>query len=144
MGIYDCVHCEYPLPGLEDPTVIEFQTKDLDTFFDNYRITVEGKLEVEEYDVEDRSDPYAKGLARIIGCCTRIPKGWKPSDFSGTLNFYGDKNSGNLFLISFKDGGKVEMLGENGVVPRPEEEWFEFNAKFDHGTLTSVSRIKKF
>jgi len=122
MGIYDYVHCEYPLPGLQDPTKIEFQTKSMDTFFDNYRITAEGKLEVEDYDVEDQSDPNAEGIMRLVGSCTRIPKGWNPVDFSGTLNFYGDVNSGNLFLISFKEGTKVEMLGEDGnPVPRPRQ-----------------------
>ena len=143
MGIFDYVHCEYPLPGLQDPATIEFQTKSMDTFFDNYRITAEGKLEVEDYDVEDRSDPNAEGFARFIGCATRIPKGWSLVDFSGTLNFYGDANSGNLFLISFEEGSSnVEMLGEDGKpVPRPKAEWFEFDAKFDHGMLTSLVRL---
>jgi len=45
-------------------------------------------------------------------------------------------------LISFKEGTKVEMLGEDGnPVPRPKAEWFEFNATFDHGTLTSINRL---
>jgi hypothetical protein len=123
MGIYDYVHCEYPLPGLDDPTKIEFQTKSLDTLFDNYRITAEGKLEIEEYDVEDRSDPNAEGFARFIGCCARVPTGWKPVDFSGILNFYGDVYSGNLMLISF--------------------EWFEFDAEFKNGTLTNLSRVEE-
>jgi hypothetical protein len=144
MGIYDYVHCEYPLPGLDDPTKIEFQTKSLDTFFDNYRITAEGKLEIEEYDVEDRSDPNAEGFARFIGCCARVPTGWKPVDFSGILNFYGDVYSGNLMLISFEGEGSVKMLDENGEpVPRPKTEWFEFDAEFKNGTLTNLSRVEE-
>jgi len=124
MGMFDYVHCEYPLPGLDDPTKFEFQTKSLETFFDNYRITVEGKLEV--------------------GSCTRIPKGWNPVDFSGVLNFYGDENSGNLFLISFEGEGKVEMLGEDGKpVPKPEVEWFEYDAIFEHGALVSMTRLSQ-
>ena len=143
MGIYDNIHCEYPLPGLDDPTKIEFQTKSLDTFFDNYRITAEGKLEIEEYDVEDRSDPNAEGIAKLFGCMTRIPQGWKPVEFTGIVNFYGDANSGNLFLVSFGEEGKVEMLGEDGTpVPKPKAEWFEFNVTFDHGTLTSLDRLE--
>ena len=143
MGIYDHVHCEYPLPGLDDPTRIEFQTKSLDTFFDNYRITADGKLEIEEYDVEDRSDPNAEGIARFIGSATRIPKDWKPVDFTGVVNFYGDVNTGNMFLISFEEGSpNVAMLGEDGKpTPRPKAEWFEFNATFVHGILTSVERL---
>jgi hypothetical protein len=144
MGMFDYVHCEYPLPGLDDPTKFEFQTKSLETFFDNYRITVEGKLEVEDYDVEDRSDPSAEGFARLVGSCTRIPKGWNPVDFSGVLNFYGDENSGNLFLISFEGEGKVEMLGEDGKpVPKPEVEWFEYDAIFEHGALVSMTRLSQ-
>lgn len=141
MGMYDNVRCEYPLPGIADPAKIEFQTKSMDTLFETYRITAEGKLEAEDYDLEDQSDPNAKGFMRFVGSCTRIPKGWNPVDFTGTLNFYGNENSGNLFLISFEGEGSVEMLDENGEpIPRPKAEWFEFDATFDKGTLISVER----
>jgi hypothetical protein len=56
----------------------------------------------------------------------------------------GDENSGNLFLISFEEGTKVQMLGEDGKpVPKPKAEWFEFNATFDHGTLTLLERLEE-
>ena len=138
MGMYDNLRCNYPLPG--DPGDIEFQTKSFDSFLNDYRITESGELLVEEYDIEDRSDPNAKGIMRIVGMMTRIPKGWKLVDFTGVVNFYGDKHSGKLLLIS-REGTK--MLDENGKeVERPAAEWFEFNATIDHGTLVSVERCE--
>ena len=117
MGMYDNLRCEYPLPG--DPGDIEFQTKDFDSILNEYRITVDGKLLIEEYDIEDRSDPNATGFMRFVGSMTRIPKGYKPVDFTGYVNFY----------------------GKGFERPALETDWFEYIATFEHGMLTSVERL---
>lgn len=46
MGLFDTVHCEYPLPvsGAND---LEYQTKSLDPVMATYRITKEGQLTLE-------------------------------------------------------------------------------------------------
>jgi hypothetical protein len=43
MGLFDTVHCEYPLP---DPRLqhLEFQTKDLECLLETYTITADGRL----------------------------------------------------------------------------------------------------
>lgn len=137
MGMYDNLKCDYPLPG--NPVGIEFQTKSFDSLLDDYTILSDGRLMVEVYDIEDRSDPNAEGIMRFVGMMTRIPLGLKPLDFTGVANFYGDKNTGQLFLISRES---IKMLDENGEeIERPEAEWFEYNATFEHGVLTSVERL---
>jgi hypothetical protein len=141
MGMFDSLQVQIPLPGLEDSSSIKFQTKDLENCLEVYRITPDGVLEIEEYDVEDRSDPNATGLSRIIGMATRIPTGWRAVDYSGNVTFYGDKNSGELFLI-YPDG-RVNILGADGVEEaRPAAEWFEYTATFDHGRILSIERCR--
>lgn len=44
MGMFDWVHCDYPLPGTPLEFVDEFQTKDLDCTLAVVTITEEGKL----------------------------------------------------------------------------------------------------
>ena len=43
MGLFDTVHCEYPLPDARHQG-LEFQTKDLDCALDTYTITIDGRL----------------------------------------------------------------------------------------------------
>ena len=43
MGIFDTVHCEYPLPDARHQD-LDFQTKDLERFLGNYTITYDGRL----------------------------------------------------------------------------------------------------
>lgn len=135
MGMFDWVRCEYPLPGLDDPKAIRFQTKDMDDmmYLTEFVITKDGRLVHHKVTkVEDRSDPKAEGLMRSLGCAT--PVEWVDVDlnYHGTLNFYGDKNTGELRAINLKNG--IDRL-------HPEEtEWFEYNAKFTDGQLVSVER----
>lgn len=139
MGMFDNLRCEYPLPGLADPTSIEFQTKSLGAFMDDFRITPLGELQVSEYDVEDRSDPSAEGISRVFGSATRIHTQWAPVNFSGILNFYGDANTGQLFLIPFTSPTK--MFTDEGEVDVPKAEWFEYNALVKDGQVLSVERV---
>lgn len=138
MGLFDEIRCEYPLPGLPDPSGVQFQTKSFECLLDNYRITREGFLEVEEYEVEDQSDPNAEGFLRFIGIATKVPSGWNQVDFTGTVNFYGDANSGSLYFLS-PEGTK--MLGEDGKqIDIPKTEWFEYLAEFKEGQIKRVVR----
>jgi len=43
MGLFDTIHCEYPLPDLRHQD-LAFQTKDLDCFLAHYTITGDGRL----------------------------------------------------------------------------------------------------
>jgi hypothetical protein len=141
MSMFDNIQCEYPLPGLPEGLIIEFQTKSFDCpFLDNYKITKQGELLVEDFDIEDRSDPNAEGLMRLVGCMAKIPKGWSPVNFTGNINFYGDKDSGSLLLISFSEGTKKKILDNGEEVEVEETEWFEYDALFKDGHLISVER----
>ena len=41
-----------------------------------------------DYDIEDRSDPNAEGLARLVGRLSRVNERWEPVPFIGEIRFY--------------------------------------------------------
>src|ERR1044072_492742 len=98
MGMFDYIRCEAPLPlpdgfsldCVDDDGRGPFQTKDTpNQFMDQYVIRSDGTLWVEEYDVEDHSDPKAEGIMRIVGCMTRVNKRWvRLYDPKGEIRFY--------------------------------------------------------
>jgi hypothetical protein len=112
--MFDYLHCQCALPGLDDPTSLEFQTKDLDCCMAHYTITADGRLVTAEYRTEDHSDPTGDAIERISGMLTRIKTGDRDIEFHGMLNFYGSRRTGS--------------------------EWFEYFAKFTDGKLVSVRR----
>lgn len=87
--MFDEVCCKRPLPGRGVVEAI-FQTKDTPhQLLDLFEIRADGTLWHQDYDIEDRSDPNAEGLARIVGCMTRINHRWEPmTAFTGTIDFY--------------------------------------------------------
>lgn len=123
MGMFDYLRCRLSLPFPEelDPVLVAtlqneaFQTKDTpNQYLDNYEIRVDGSLWVEQYDVEDHSDPNAKGIARICGMMTRVNERWVPvTGFTDTVRFYtslGKQYSGWIeFVAQFTDG-RVTLL----------------------------------
>ena len=110
MGMFDEVRCHYPLP-VAGANALEYQTKFSDfPNLDQYEIREDGTLWVEEYDIEDRSDPNADGLMRIVGCATRVNKRSVPFDHTGQMEF------------------GTGMRGE----------WLEFCALFDAGVLKAL------
>lgn len=133
MGMYDYIKTKYPLPSpygqFQDKI---YQTKDTpNQFLDNYTIDENGQLLVEEYDTEDRSDPNAVGLERIIGCMTRVNKRMVNSNFSGAISFYDAVDERHIsggvsgwieFAAVFREGilvGKIELVKYEA--PAPEE-----------------------
>lgn len=112
--MFDNVTCKYPLPTAQDEA---FQTKDLENALDNYEIREDGTLWIEEYDIEDRSNPNATGIARIFGMGTRVNERWARSYFSGEVNFYTN-------------------LNEN------YDKWIEYRAIFKDGVIQSLEIIK--
>lgn len=114
MGVFDYVKCDYPLPeGLSSDGY--FQTKCTPAqALDLYEIRSDGTLWQEDYDVEDRSDPNAKGIAALVGCMTRVNKRWSPVAYTGEIRFY-----------DFHD----------------ERDWIEFSSYFIEGRLQSVTLL---
>ncbi|MFZ9812193.1 MAG: hypothetical protein ACO3DD_03800, partial [Burkholderiaceae bacterium] len=65
MGMFDYLKCKYPLPGVGDND-LQYQTKDTPAqMIDHYEIRAAGSLWHLNYDIEDRSDPNAQGIARL-------------------------------------------------------------------------------
>jgi uncharacterized protein YcaQ len=120
MGMYDNVKCLHRLPVEMDPDT-QYQTKNTpEQFLDNYLIDVDGSLLHEDYDVEDQSDPNAVGIARILGCMTRVNRRWIHSDFSGRIQFYTivDDRQWTEFVAAFENGklvGEIELVAQRGI-----------------------------
>lgn len=77
MGMFDSITCNYPLPGLTDPTFINFQTKDLECLLTRYIITLERRLikqyvEYEKCPEEQRplygTPEWNGGPVKLLGC----------------------------------------------------------------------------
>jgi hypothetical protein len=116
MGMFDYILCKYPLP-LKSAQNLEFQTKDTPCqFMDYYEITESGRLKRETYDIEDRSDKTAKGLAALAGCMTRVNKRWVRETYTGEIRFY-------------------TSLGKNHTG------WIEFSAYFVKGMLDQIHLV---
>ena len=77
MGMYDDIDCEYPLP-LPQYQDNGFQTKCTPhQLLDNYKISKDGVLLHESYDIEDQSGPDAEGIEALVGCMARVNKRWE-------------------------------------------------------------------
>src|SRR5271165_1542244 len=98
MGMFDWLVCEKPLPDLEDPKSLEFQTKDTpNQALDTYTITKDGRLIVEEYEYEDVPEVERPDKNHLwIGCMRRVEESKKIIDlnFHGFIRFYGNKHTG--------------------------------------------------
>jgi hypothetical protein len=139
MGMFDIVTVEYPLPDAGAAEVREWQTKGFpDPLLEHYKITANGRLLHERIHYEVQSDPqYPIGNSEHrAGSMTRIHEGWDDVHFHGILNFYGDKYSGELRLIS----PAPETFGKDLLHSEPAE-WFEYNAEFTDGQLVSIERV---
>jgi hypothetical protein len=115
MGLFDDLKCLYPLP-IEGANDLNFQTKSLVCYLDNYEIREDGTLWHEDYDTEDRSDPNAEGLRKFWGTITRVNKRWMPVLMTGEVIFY-------------------------ATAKENPEEWFEFSAYFVGGKLKELHQI---
>ena len=128
MGMYDDIKCDYPLPDTEvqDKT---FQTKDFDCLLEEYLITKEGKLihhtvrqEIvpeEEREYYGKPEWDEKPFVRMFGMLRSIPTGDVVVPHHGDIRFYtylGDPNSDDV-------------------------KWYEYEARFTEGVLTSIKRI---
>jgi hypothetical protein len=137
--MFDIVTVEYPLPDPGAAEVMEWQTTDFpDPFMENYKITVDGRLLHERVHYEDQSDPqFPMGtFERVAGSMAPVHERWDDLHFHGILNFYGDKHSGELRMITFAP----EAFGKDLLHPEPAE-CFRYSAKFTDGQLISIKRV---
>ena len=122
--MFDYITCEYPL-SLDGANKLKYQTKDTPAqLSDNYKITKDGFLMHQEYDIEDKSE-RAKWIAEnpnkeeprwsagsLAGRSSQINKKWVETDFTGKIFFY-DFWKGDQGWIEwradFKDG-KIKKI----------------------------------
>lgn len=117
MGMFDYVRCEYKMP-VEIP-LDGWQTKDTPRqSLDTYTIREDGTLWVQEYDIEDHSDPSADGIRAFAGCMTRVNHRDVPCDMTGEVIFY-----------KFEDDAK-------------RQGWIEISAQFKDGVLQSARFVE--
>lgn len=110
MGMFDELRCEYPLPDVEDPGKLVFQTKSLDCLLDNYEIRADGSLWREHYDTEDQSNPNATGIDRLVGIMARVRKHWEREPYTGEIRFYNyTVDRALVFSACFVDGQLAEL-----------------------------------
>ena len=138
MGFFDNLRCHAPLPFPPDlePSLVAklqasvWQTKDLDCFLDDYELRADGSLWHQLYDVEDRSDPTAEGLARLVGMLSRVNERWVPmTDYVGVITFYECLSKGCSGWLDFRativDGRlhrPIELLTYRPIDPAVEAE----------------------
>jgi len=120
MGLFDTVHCCYPLPHHQDA---EFQTKDLANLvagepmlgglMDEYEITVEGGLRLHAHEREYVED----GTAPLGGRLTSVRDWWEDvPDVHGDVRIYtSDETDGVRRLVEFRirfTNGRVQDVKE--------------------------------
>lgn len=117
MGLFDDLVCKYPLPTGEGTSEVSdetFQTKSLACFLDRYEIREDGTLWHEEYDIEDQSDPDAKGLEKLFGMITKVNYRWVPVPLTGEVLFYRDTKEFSAYFVNgvLKELHKLNNRGE--------------------------------
>ncbi len=119
MGMFDHIHCTYPLP-IDEEIAGGFQTKDTPALnLDDYEIRADGTLWHQEYDIEDQSDPGAEGLESIAGRLARVNVRWVHcADFTGEIAFY-------------------RFADEDAATG-----WIEFSATFHNGRLQELNLVE--
>jgi hypothetical protein len=120
MGMFDYLKCKYPLPNAGDND-LEYQTKDTPAqFLDHYEIRTDGTLWHLDYDIEDRSDPNAEGLARWAGRLSHVNERWEPVPFTGEIRFYHYiSEAGRTEFSAYFVNGMLNFLTPIGKEPIP-------------------------
>lgn len=85
MGLFDSVRCNASLP-IEGMEGVEWKTQDTPAQqLDQYEIREDGTLWHLAYDIVDRSNPDAEGIARFAGMATRTNARWEPENLTGEI-----------------------------------------------------------
>jgi hypothetical protein len=106
--MFDEVLCNHELFGEHKGEI--HQTKDLHCLegdLEQYEITPAGRLEFMEYVTEDRSDPNAKGWARLGGMMAMVLTGGRKD-----MNYHGWLELSRFGRAKFTDGTMVAFEPE--------------------------------
>jgi len=123
MGMFDYFYCDYPLPG-EVPPGVEFQTKCTPMQGCRaYRLTVDGALELQEFEMEHCGDPDTPPEKRFLEM-RRVNERWVPVTWTGSIFFYGQYRGWVEFVVLIQRGkmvGEIEVVDWQETNPEPEE-----------------------
>lgn len=119
MGMFDNVICKHPLP--DNYTGEVFQTKDLDCGLDTYRITADGRLELQRQEMvpDGPRKPHWFMPEHDYQPMKVAKEWWEPIPHHGDLNFY-------------------RLEGDANDPRGPDERWHEYTARFTEGALTRI------
>ena len=110
MGLFDELTCRMALPGVGVTDTL-FQTKSLPAMYmEHYELRADGTLWHEEYDIEDRSDPDAKGVESLRGAMSRVNLRWEPASFTGEIYFYEAGNTFSVVIVRGKVDGVIQRV----------------------------------
>lgn len=128
MGMFDTLLVKYPLP---DPEVQdnEFQTKDLESFMEEYVITQDGRLKHQKYEYRAKERTPTGSWIDKLPWMERIDESLEEID----LNFHGMLN----FYTSVEVGREKNENGLDNV----KYKYYDYIGKFTDGKLVSVERI---
>lgn len=125
MGLFDWVELECELPK-EISHLAGWQTKDLDDpYMRKVKITKEGRLLLETFHYEDKSEPNAKpgSLESVFGCQTPVHEGWEDLNFHGIFHFH-ELDGARLIICAakFTDGNLVGITHDGETeLPRQKK-----------------------
>lgn len=122
MGLFDRVIVRHPLPlplevvdNLHDIYDIEFQTKDLENYLEDYILDEDGRF----FEVKVQSEWVDDDESFLKGYFKAVKEDIIPSKFHGVLNFYcyerlhtGENRGQDVsldYLAKFNDGGLVDL-----------------------------------
>lgn len=109
MGVFDYVRCKLTIPGVTPE--MEFQTKDTPAqYLEQYEVRADGSLWHQDYDTEDRSDPNAEGMARLVGMATAINKRWVRCNSTGCVDIYHFRPPVELEFALFYINGELRAV----------------------------------
>lgn len=113
--MFDYIEVLYELPRLPAEHDRQFQTKSLDCALLEYRIDADGALWVQEFDIEDRSDPNAEGILALAGIMTRVNKRWVRDTYTGEIEFHDfDEGVWSEYQAWFRDGQLRDLVVGEG------------------------------
>ncbi len=91
-----------------------WQTKSLGCLMDTYEVDEAGNLHREDYDIEDRSDPNATGLRRLMGCMTKVNKRMiRDIEYIGELRLVDTGETVVLWVVNGQVRDRVDIPWES-------------------------------
>lgn len=130
MSLFDFLQCDMPLPARPEVQHLLFQTRTFGNGMEYFRIDENGSLYIEQYDIEDRSDPNDDVLTVLANTLIKTNLREAPLTFCGLLEFhasYGKTHDGMVEFEADVSSGKVTAI--RLVIDHPPKEILAFEKR---------------